>query len=400
MDGLDVTSPGHTVVNAAVKDGDHFLLYFARHRASKNPEFDIRATVVVGRPEESQAKRHRTVLGGFQVPQRTPTAAGSSGSGRVADTQMKFEEQRVNRERSAPSAAPEAKTNEPISKNLEAFVENLRSALGGSTPPEQDGPEKSLVDKFIGAVWIAMMEKKWGADASDGAQRSSSPPAWRNAGGCLGEIALIRFDMSMAARCFASAAELDGPQKVRSRLCCIVARCGGLVSTQPYEECPSAKELVCDMFDSQDGRFAGMVDAARGGDYSNFEARVKELLASRGESSLLPLVLKGLYVALGSGRQRWRGPARRICGHVVQAAGDDAGGRPFEAPLRALLRTLEQPESQGAPRSFAEFKDKVREILVLPPSSSTRECHVQCSRRCRRVFDACCDSLEPMLLPP
>ncbi|KAF4649848.1 hypothetical protein FOZ61_000899 [Perkinsus olseni] len=165
--------------------------------------------------------------------------------------------------------------------------------------PEASSPDgvESFVDKFIGTVWIAMMENKWGSDAPDGGQRSSNPPAWI---------------------------------KMRSRLCFIVARCGGLISTQPYDECPSAKELVYGMFDSQGSRFAGIVDAARDGEYSNFETRVKELLASRGESSLLPLVLKSLYVALGSGRQRWRGPVRRICGHVVQAAADDAGGRPFE----------------------------------------------------------------------
>ncbi|KAF4717612.1 RNA binding motif protein X-linked 2, partial [Perkinsus olseni] len=274
VDGLDVTSPGHTIVNAAVKDGDHFLLYFARPRTSKNPESDTQPTVVVGRPEEPQAKRHRTVLGGLQVPQRTPTAAGSSGSSRVADTQIKVEEQRVNRERSAPSAAPGAKTNKPIPKSLETFVENLRSALGGSTAPEQDGPTP--------------------ADAWERLDLSVAMCQWRR---CVPLLRPNQMDHRWCVHAYAASWSDVALPRAAVRL----------------NECSSAKELVYGMFDSPGGRFAEMVDA--GGDYSDLEAR-------------------------GAAGLSWR--------EVTVNAGEGLRG------------TLEQPESKGAPRSFAKFKDKVR----------------------------------------
>ncbi|KAF4676820.1 hypothetical protein FOL47_004754 [Perkinsus chesapeaki] len=351
---------------------------------------------------EPQAKKMRTekpegeTAAGSEANQGASSSAASTASTEIIKGEVKAEgcgEQETARvvgtmERKSEMTEDRG-TSETVAaeKSTATIVHNSDAASNGGSAIPGNADEGGSTEATSSCGGSSGCGCHSAVEEGYGRQRDFSERRRMNVGNLgfdlansLGVVALFEGRISDAVRLLDRAAKLAYPKAIEPKLCAIVAHCGGVTDMQPFEVVGSsevfpnesasssqtsaqAKVLVAEMVREHGERFEQVVDAARNGEIAIFRALLHSLQASAGEQPLVEKLIKPAYTAMGAGRSRvgWRASAKTICNIIINAS--DGGmliGRPFEASIKAMTQSLENPDDHEFPRSFADFKDKMK----------------------------------------
>ncbi|KAF4683769.1 hypothetical protein FOZ60_008649 [Perkinsus olseni] len=326
MEGMDVPKRRNSVSASGVRDGDKLILRFVKKNTSPmvQPSSTESGQVPVtssasGCSQEPDTKKKRTAA--EWTPRSSQAGQSQASTGASADGSVGMPPP-VDREVVKTEVKSEGQTGhegeqEVLSRPRVSPVEPNMIPV-----KEQHGARCSLAELLLDIGWIDGQDQP---HASSGGCDGSLGLRWKNGYRILGDMQLLNDNVDGAIEALNKLIELDGLAGVRSRLCSIVAHCGGAVSTRPFE-------------------------------------RLCTLLSEATENGV-PI------------------------------------GRPFEGSLKSLAKDLDDLDECRSPRSFNEFRERMRVLLSVPPNCppSFVEYSVECSRRCRRLVDNFCEVLEPLL---
>ncbi|EER02870.1 hypothetical protein Pmar_PMAR026029 [Perkinsus marinus ATCC 50983] len=339
MEGQDVPKRRSSVGDCGVKDGDQLALRFVVKEMSPTPEATLESDL--GGGEEPVIKKARLIE--VEQSQASTEVSGDEVQHEGIKGELKTEEEDIEceeRQGGVDRCPPEGPS--------------------ATTVGEQYKARKTLATILTEVGWMDSAEETHvasGGRAGSGAGLPIKLPSnTRDEYRVLGEMQLLTGDVDGAIETFDKLIDLEGPDGVRSRLCCVVAHCGGLLATRSVLASDRAKALIAELGARHGRRFENIIEAAQKAESEIFKALIGSLLASTGEPLLLPVELEALYVALGRpSRMGWRAAAKRICTLIVDATENGVPiGRPYEGVLKSLQKELDET------RTFNEFKEKMQ----------------------------------------